>query len=242
MPDFLTSAHALWASVLAIGLTAVVYLAGRAVYRKSGFAPVLIPVLTGSAVIIAVLMLSGTPYPVYYDATGPLRLVLGPAIVALAVPLYGQLPRLKKMWLPLCVAVLAGSVTAIVSGVALAGMFGASREMMLSLAPKSATMPIAMIAAERIGGVASLAGVSVAVTGILVLIFANPLLDLLRVRDPIVRAFSLGTAAHALGTAKSLQVSEAAGAFAAMAMGLNGILTALLLPMMAHAMHMMGVG
>ena len=107
MPDFLTSGHALWASVLAIGLTAVVYLATRAVYRKSGFAPVLIPVLTGSALIIAVLMLSGTPYPVYYDATGPLRLVLGPAIVALAVPLYGQLPRLKKMWLPLCVAVLA---------------------------------------------------------------------------------------------------------------------------------------
>lgn len=242
MPEFALTAAALWSYVLAIGLTAVVYLAGRAVYRKSGFAPVLIPVLTGSAVVIAVLMWSGTPYPVYFEATGPLRFLLGPAIVALAVPLYGQLPRLRKMWLPLCVAVLAGSVTAIVSGVLLAGMLGASREMMLSLAPKSATMPIAMIAAERIGGVASLAGVAVAATGILVLIFANPLLDLLRVRDPVVRAFALGTTAHALGTARSLQVSEAAGAFAAMAMGLNGILTALLLPLLAQALHAMGVG
>jgi predicted murein hydrolase (TIGR00659 family) len=242
MPEFPTTGAALWASVLAIGLTGIVYLAGRAVYRRSGFAPVLLPVLTGSAVVIAVLMLSHTPYPLYFEATGPLRLFLGPAIVALAVPLYGQLPRLRKMWLPVCVAVLAGSVTAIVTGVALGAIFGASREMMLSLAPKSATMPIAMIAAERIGGVASLAGVAVAVTGIVVVIFANPLLDLLRIHDPVVRAFALGTTAHALGTARALQVSDAAGAFAAMAMGLNGILTAMLLPLLAHALHAMGLG
>lgn len=242
MAELANVGAALSPALLAIGLTAVVYLAARAVYRKSGYAPVLIPVLTGSATVVAILTLVDTPYPVYFEATGPLRWVLGPAIVALAVPLYGQLPRLRKMWLPVCVAVLAGSVTAIVSGVLLAGMFGASREMMLSLAPKSATMPIAMIAAERIGGVASLAGVAVAVTGILVVIFAKPVLDLLRIRDPVVRAFALGTAAHALGTARSLQTSEAAGAFAAMAMGLNGILTALLLPLLAQAMHALGAG
>jgi putative effector of murein hydrolase len=146
-----------------------------------------------------------------------------------------QFERLKKMWLPLTLALLVGSFTAIASAVAIAWAFGASRETLLSLAPKSVTMPIAMGIAEKIGGLPSLAAVAVAVTGIAGAIMARGLLNLLRIEDPAVRGFAVGLTAHAIGTARALQVNETAGAFAALAMGLNGIATALLLPLLLKA-------
>lgn len=120
------------------------------------------------------------------------------------------------MRLPLSVALLAGSLTAIASAVCIGGVLGAPRETLLSLAPKSATMPIAMPLAEQAGGLASLTAVAVAVTGIAGAIMARGLFNLLRVRDPAVRGFAIGLGAHAIGTARALQVNETAGAFAAL--------------------------
>ncbi|MBV8619680.1 MAG: LrgB family protein [Curvibacter sp.] len=221
---FLGRSPLLW-----LALTLLSYLGAVALYRRSGHNPFLIPVLTSVAFTMAVLWLTDTPYPTYFEGAQFVHFLIGPATVALAVPLYGQLPRLRTIWRPVLVALLVGSLTAIVSAVGIAWALGASRETLLSLAPKSATMPIAMAMAAQIGGLPSLAAVAVAVTGISGTIMARPLLNLAGIRDPAVRGFAVGIAAHAIGTARALQVHETAGAFSALAMGLNGVMTAVLL-------------
>lgn len=217
--------------LLWLTLTLLAYRASVWLYRRSGGHPFLIPVLTAVIAIIVVLKWSGTPYPVYFEGTKLLHFLIGPATVALAVPLYGQLERLKQIWLPVSVALLGGSSVAIASAVLMAWALGGSFEMLMSLAPKSATMPIALAVAERWGGLPSLAAFAVALTGIVGTIMARPLLDCMRIHDPAVRGFAVGMTAHAIGTARELQFNETAGAFAALAMGLNGIATAVLMPL-----------
>lgn len=212
-------------------LTLLAYLGAVAIYRRSGAHPLLIPVFTAVVVIVAVLMATGTPYATYRDGVSLLSLLIGPATVALAVPLYGQRERIRQMWRPLGIALVVGSTAAIASALLIAWALGGSLETLMSLAPKSATMPIALPVAERMGGLASLAAVAVAITGIAGAILAGSLLRLLRIHDPAVRGFAIGLTAHAIGTARELQVHPTAGAFAALAMGLNGVATALLVPL-----------
>jgi hypothetical protein len=215
-----------------ITLTLLVYLAAVWLYLRSGRNPFLIPVLSAVVVLIAVLRMTNTAYPVYFEGTRFIHFFVGPVIVALAVPLYSQIKRLKEIWLPVSVALLLGSSTAIVSAVFIAWALGGSVSTVISLAPKSATMPIAMALADRFHGFVSLAAVAVAVTGIGGTIMARPLLNLLGIKDPAVRGFSLGLTAHAIGTARAMQTNETAGAFAALAMALNGVATALIVPLL----------
>lgn len=222
-------------------LTLLAYMAAVWLYRRSGASPFLIPVLTAVVLIVSVLLLTGTPYPTYAEGTRFLTFLIGPATVALAIPLYGQLERLKQIWLPVTIALGVGSAAAIVSAVLVAWALGGSLETLMSLAPKSATMPIAMPVAERFGGLPSLAAVAVAITGIVGTIMARPLLDGLRIHDPAVRGFAMGITAHAIGTAREIQVSATGGAFAALAMGLNGVATALLMPLVVGAFRLAGV-
>lgn len=212
-------------------LTLLAYLGALALYRRSGAHPLLIPVFTAVVAIVAVLMATGTPYATYRDGVSLLSLLIGPATVALAVPLYGQRARIRQMWRPLGIALLVGSTAAIASAVLIAWALGGTLETLMSLAPKSATMPIALPVAERMGGLPSLAAVAVAITGIAGAIVAGPLLRLLHIHDPAVRGFAIGLTAHAIGTARELQVHPTAGAFAALAMGLNGVATAVLVPL-----------
>jgi len=156
--------------------------------------------------------------------------MLGPATVALAIPLYTQFKRVRSLLLPVVVGLLAGSLTAIASAVMVARLFGASASTQLSLAPKSVTTPIAMGIAERIGGIPSLTAVLVIVTGILGAVGARYVFDAMKIRDPAIRGFAIGIASHGIGTARAFQVNEQSGAFAALAMGMNGVLTALLVP------------
>jgi predicted murein hydrolase (TIGR00659 family) len=176
-----------------------------------------------------VLLLTKTPYETYFDGAQFVHFLIGPSTVALAIPLYAQLERLKTMFVPVTIALLVGSITAIGSAVAIGWAFGASTETLLSLAPKSATLPIAMGVAEKIGGLPSLTAVTVALTGISGAIMARGLLNLIRVDDWVIRGFAVGITAHGIGTARAIQVSETAGAFSALAMGLNGIATTVLL-------------
>ncbi len=215
-------------------LTVLAYLGAAWLYRRSGNNPLLIPVLTAVVLIVAVLLLTDTPYPVYFKGVEFLSFLIGPATVALAVPLYRQLDRIKQMWLPLGLALLAGSSVAIVSALLVAWALGGSLETLMSLAPKSASMPFALPVAERMGGLPSLAAVAVAITGIAGTILARPLLHALRIDDPAVRGFAVGLTAHAIGTARELQFNQTAGAFAALAMGLNGIATAVLVPLIVQ--------
>ena len=224
---FLAQSPLLWLTI-----TVLVYLGALALYRRSGLNPLVNPVLVSVAAIVTVLLLTRTPYPQYFEGAKFVHFLIGPATVALAIPLYNQLARLKRMAWPVGVALLSGCLTAIVSAVGIGWLLGASPETLRSLAPTSSTMPIAMGVAERIGGLPSLAAVAVAVTGISGAIMARSLFNLLKIQDPAVRGFAVGVASHAIGTARALQVHEQAGAFSALAMALNGIATALLVPLL----------
>ena len=215
-----------------ITLTLLVYLAAVWLFKRSGRNAFLIPVLTGVTVIITFLKFTGTAYPVYFEGTRFIHFFVGPVIVALAVPLYKQIARLKEIWFPVTVALIVGSTAAITSAVLVGWMLGGSNATLISLAPKSATMPIAMALADRFNGVVALAAVAVAITGIVGTIMARPLLNFIGVHDPAVRGFSLGLTAHAIGVWRALQHSETAGAFSALAMALNGVATALLVPLL----------
>ena len=221
-------------------LTLLAYLGALALYRRSGAHPLRIPVLTAVVFIVVVLIATGTPYATYRDGVSLLSLLIGPATVALAVPLYGQRARIRQMWRPLGIALLVGSTVAIASALLIAWALGGTLETLMSLAPKSATMPIALPVAERMGGLPSLAAVAVAITGIAGTILAGPVLRLLRIHDPAVRGFAVGLTAHAIGTARELQVHPTAGAFAALAMGLNGVATAVLVPVLVLCLRWLG--
>ncbi len=222
-------------------LTLLVYLAAAALYQRSGRHSLLLPVGTGATVVILLLQVTGTPYPVYLDGTRLIHFFVGPVIVALAIPLYHQLPRLKAHWLPIGVATLVGSTAGILSGVLIAYVLGGSDVTMISVAGKSATMPIAMALADKFHGLVAIAAVSVALAGFCGVVAARPLLNLLNIRDPAVRGFSLGLTAHALGTARALQHSDTAGAFAALGMALNGAATALLVPLLLSLARYVGI-
>lgn len=210
--------------------TILIYLAARWIYQRSGAHPFLIPILTAVIVIITALILTNTPYSTYAQSTRILQFLIGPATVALAIPLYGQLQQLKRMWFPLSIALLVGGVTAIISTVLIAWLLGGSFQTLVSAAPKSATMPIAIPASVAIGGIAPLAAIAVAFTGISGVILARPLFRLIRADDPMVRGFAIGLTAHAIGTARAIQVDQQAGASAALGMGLNSLLTAAGIP------------
>lgn len=218
--------------LLGLTLTLVAYQAAYWIYRRAGFNPLLNPVLLAIAMLVTALTLTGTPYATYFDGAQFVHFLLGPATVALAVPLYLQFERLKKLALPLACALLAGSVTAIISAVGIAWLLGVADTTLLSLAPKSVTAPIAMGIAEKIGGIPSLTAVLVIMTGVSGAMMAKYVLDALRITDHGVRGFAVGVAAHGIGTARAFQVSEQAGAFAGLGMGLNGLTTAILMPLM----------
>ena len=186
------------------------------------------PVVIAAALLSALLVATGTDYPSFFDGAQFVHFLLGPATVALAIPLYRNLASVRRALLPMAAALVAGSVTAAVSAVGIAFLFGAPREVLASLAPKSVTAPIAMELAKSLGGVPSLTAVLVIATGITGAVVVTPLMNALKIRDYAARGFAAGVASHGIGTARAFQVSELAGTFAGIAMGLNGALTSLL--------------
>ncbi len=216
--------------LLGLSATLLAYLLAQQCFRRSGQHPLTNPVLLAVGVLVAFLSFTGIRYEQYFEGAQFVHFLLGPATVALAVPLYAQINRLRRMLLPVTLGLLAGCVTAIVSAALLSRWLGASVATQLSLAPKSATTPIAMGVAEHIGGIPALTAALVIITGIFGATMAPHLLNALRVRDPAIRGFATGVAAHGVGTARAFQDGPESGAFAALAMGLNGALTALLTP------------
>lgn len=217
--------------LLWVTVTTVIYLLALMLYKRSGSHPFLLPVLTSVVAIVGLLVVTGTPFQSYEEGTRFMSFLIGPATVALAVPLYSQLTRLKSIWKPLAVALVVGCFTAIFSALGIAWLFGASTETLLSLAPKSATMPIAMEVAQLTGGLPSFTTVAVAITGIAGAIITGPILRILNISDPVIHGFTKGLSAHAIGTAKAIQVGETNGAFSALGLCLNGIATALAVPL-----------
>lgn len=218
--------------LLGLALTLLVYHGAFLVYQRAGFNPLANPVAIAVLVLATLLWVTGTPYATYFQGAQFVHFLLGPATVALAVPLFEQLPRLRRLWLPLLGALVAGSVAAAVSAVLVGWALGASRATLASLAPKSVTSPVAMGIAEKIGGIPSLTAVLVAATGIIGAASARSLFNVMHISDPTVRGFALGTAAHGIGTARAFQVSDEMGAFAGLAMGLSALFSAVALPLL----------
>lgn len=215
-------------------VTLVAYQAGLWLFERFGRRPVLNPVMIAVVLIALALTLSGVDYRTYFAGAQFVHFLLGPATVALAVPLYNQFNQVRRSALAMIVALLVGSAASALSAVALAWALGGSTATLLSMAPKSVTSPIAMGVSEQIGGLPSLTAVFVILTGIIAASFGTWVLNLVRVKDWRARGFGMGVAAHGIGTARALQVNEVAGAFAGLGMGLNGLATALLLPTLYH--------
>jgi predicted murein hydrolase (TIGR00659 family) len=227
--------------LLGLTLTLLAYQGAVLINKRCSGHPLANPVLLAVAALVALLALTGTPYQTYFDGAQFVHFLLGPATVALAIPLYAQFDRLRRMAVPLLVALLAGSVTAALTAVLAGKLLGASDATLISLAPKSVTTPIAMGIAERLGGLPSLTAVLVILTGILGAVGAQGLYALMKCRDPAVQGFALGVASHGIGTARAFQLGEQTGAFSALAMGLNGLLTAALLPvLLPPLLHWLG--
>jgi predicted murein hydrolase (TIGR00659 family) len=216
--------------LLHLTLTLVVYQLASMLYRRAGMTPLLNPVMLSIIAIVAILSWTGTSYEVYFDGAQFVHFLLGPATVALAIPLYRQFDKVRRSAPALLVSITAGSAAATGTAVGIGWLLGGTREALASLAPKSVTTPVAMGIAEQIGGLPSLTAVLVIATGIIGAILGPYVLNVLRVRNMEARGVAMGTASHGIGTARAMQVDEVAGAFSGLAMGLNALATALLLP------------
>lgn len=218
-----------------LGLTAtlVSYQLAIMLWERLGRTPLANPVLVSILVLAGFLTLTGTEYSTFFDGAQFVHFLLGPATVALAIPLYRQLRTVKQSLVAILVALVAGSATAAISAIGIAWALDASRGTILSLAPKSVTTPIAMGIAEQIGGLPSLTAVLVMLTGIIGAVAGTWVLALVRVEDPKAQGFAIGVASHGIGTARALHLGEMTGAFSGLAMGLNGIATAILVPLLA---------
>lgn len=216
--------------LLGLTLTLCAYALAHSIYSRCKFSPWANPVAIAIAIISVVLKMTGMSYHDFFAGAQFVHFLLGPATVALAIPLAQQLPRLRRWFVPLCCALVAGSVTAMLSAVILMKYLGGTAQLIASIAPKSATTPIAMAVSERLGGLPALTAVLVITTGIFGAVSARLLFNTLRIESHAVRGFALGVASHGIGTARAFQVSAEMGAFAGLGMGLNGILTAVLAP------------
>ena len=220
---YLTASPLLWLSA-----TLTAYVIADALSARLRRHPLANPVVVAAILLVGLLTISDTPYSAYFEGAQFVHFLLGPATVALAVPLFRNLGLVRKSLLPMAAALVAGSMTAALSAVAIAYALGAPAEVLASLAPKSVTAPIAMELSKSLGGIAALAAVLVIVTGIIGAIIVTPLMNALKIRNFAARGFAAGVASHGIGTARAFQVSELAGTFAGIAMGLNGALTSLL--------------
>ncbi len=221
------------ASTPLFGLTAtlVVYAAASAIYERLDRAPLANPVLWSVVILGVLLLATHTAYPVYFAGAQFIHVLLGPAVVSLAWPLWLRRAELRRRGMALTVAALVGGATVAGVSVGLGWVLGLPTDVLRSLAPKSVTSPVAMGIAERIGGVPALAAVFAIVTGIVGALSAKYLFSLLRVRSLSVRGFALGTTSHGIGAARALQVDAEAGAYAGIALGLQVLLASLLLPL-----------
>lgn len=216
--------------LLGLTITLVAYGLAYRFYLRSNSNPLANPVVTSVALLIALLLITDTSYNDYFEGGQFVHFLLGPATVALAVPLYQQFSRLRQLWLPVTISLICGVLIAAGSSIGLAWLLGGSTEIQMSLAPKSATAPVAMGISEKIGGLPSLTAVLTVATGITGAVLGTKLFEWFRVKDDAARGIAMGVAAHGIGTARAFQVSRQMGAFSGLAMALSAFATALIVP------------
>ena len=217
-------------NIVLLALTLGVFYASRQFQKWTGWI-VLNPILVTIAVLILFLQFTGISYETYHEAGQYIDFLLKPAIVALGVPLYRNLKRIRQQLLPIFLSQLAGCLAGIISVVAIAKLTGASSAVIISLAPKSVTTPIAMEICKATGGIPSLTAAIVVCVGLFGAVFGFKVLEVWHIRNPYSQGLSIGTASHAVGTSRAMEKSETHGAYASLGLILNGVLTSVLTPL-----------
>ena len=210
-----------------LGLSIGCYGVGIWIQRRTG-SPLCNPLLIAAVLVGAALLATGTPYRTYQNAGGLISFFLTPATVALAVPIYRKLDVLRANLLPILSGALVGSLVSIGSVIWFSRLFGLSDVTMRSLIPKSVTTPIAVALADKLGGLSAVTSITVVFTGIVGAVLLPAFLRCLGVRDPVQMGLSLGTAAHAVGTSRAIQLGETEGAISGLAIGVAGLMTAVI--------------
>lgn len=221
-----------------IALTFIVFYLAKLLQKKTGLV-ILNPILVTMILLISFLEVSDIDYETYYEGGKFIEFWLKPAVVALGVPLYLQLESIKKQLVPILVSQLVGCVVGIVSVVLIAKYMGASTPVVVSLAAKSVTTPIAMEVTQALGGIPALTAAIVVCVGIFGVLFGFKVLTWGKVGSPIAQGLSMGTASHAVGTSAAMEVSGKYGAFASLGLTINGILTALLTPIVMELLGLL---
>lgn len=219
--------------ILWLFVTVAAYEFGRWL-RKRTHSPLAQPVAVAIVIVGTLLAVSGTSYHDYAEATTLISFLLGPATVALAIPLYHQVSRLRGMVVPVLVALTAGAVVSMVSGILLVRWLGGSDVLERTMAPKAVTTPVTIELTDRLGGYPELSAAFAIVIGIVAAMIAPRVLTLLRIRDPRARGVAVGAVSHGIGTARMLEESRVEGAFSGLAMGLTAVVTCLLVPLVAY--------
>jgi len=220
--------------LLGLAATLVVWQVSVVIASRFPGAALANPMLIAVVILSGLLLATRTPYLAYFQGAQYVHFLLGPATVALALPMYANFRRIRRSAQAILPALLVGSIVAASSAMVIARALGAPRVVILSLAPKSVTTPIAMGIAEQIGGQPSLAAVFVLLTGLTAIVLITPVMRLIRVTDMRAQGLAAGMAGHGLATARMLLVSETAGAFGGLAIGLNGLITAIVVPILAN--------
>lgn len=226
-----------WLSVreyplFSVAITLLAFQFALWLYRRSGWL-VLQPVMISMLLVIVILLAFGVDYSTYRQGVSPISLLLGPATVALAVPVFQNLQRIRQLLWPILITLVVGGVLTVLLTVLIGYLLGVRLPVLVTLSTKSVTMPIAMLMADQAGGIASLAALLVMLTGVIGAAFGPLLLGLARVDHLAARGMSYGMNAHAIGTVRALEEGDECGAFAALAMSLLGLLTAVVLPLCA---------
>lgn len=219
---------------LAIGLTFGAFFAGNAVFRRIGRPLWLPPVVLSAVLLAAVVALLGMDYKAYQQGAHWLTVLLGPATVALGIPLYQQMHHIRALWRPILVTLPIAATLAAVYALVIAWSLGATPEVLASLAPKSVTAPIAIGITQQLGGSVPLMMGGLLITGVVATLFVDLAARWLAISDDRILGFALGLNGHAVGTARAFEISPTAGAFASLGMGLTGVFTALILPLVFH--------
>ena len=215
--------------IILLAITFGIYYVARQIQKWTGWV-VLNPILITIAALIALLQLTGISYETYEQGGQYIDFWLKPAIVALGVPLYQHLGQIRRQLLPILMSQLVGCLVGLVSVTLIASALGASHEVIVSLAPKSVTTPIAMEVCKTSGGIPSLTAAIVVIVGLFGAVFGFKILEVWRVRNPFSQGISMGTAAHAVGKSRAMEKGETYGAYSSLGLILNGVLTALLTP------------
>ena len=224
--DYITNTPLLW-----ILITLGSFKLGIIIYEKSNKNILLQPIIVAYFLIMSALFITGLSYQEYFKSVEIIHFFLGPATVALALPLYNNLKHIKSLFFPIMITLFVASTFSIILAIALLWVLGAELPIILSMTTKSITAPIAVITSEQIDAIPSLAIGFVIITGIIGALFGTSIFKILNIKHDTSKGFALGVISHGIGTARAMEISEKAVAFSALAMGLNGIITAIFLPL-----------